>query len=626
MVKQSRTTRFVRYAIGSGLSVLALGAGFLSAGALPAQSRPAVSPTADNPFAGNCRPDALQAAAARSSVKITVGEVANGPKLPGGAKYVAAAGALPAYCQVSGTFETNPASGKTANFLATFPANWNGKYLQFGCFGHCGFFALNDATSPAGTIVAQGYPYQVLTKGYASFGTDQGHDSKGGGDWALKAPGQLDDDALTDFLYRANQVLAHAGKEFTAAFYAQTNDAPQSVSRSYFAGCSGGGRDALVAASRFPEEFDGIIAGSPYADMMGVAFQNGGAALAAIRSPDADISPELMARVDPIVKAQCDTIDGVEDGLIQNPAACNFRPERDLPICGPTSTAGQCFTKAQVETISTLITAVTDEHGQVVQPGFSISELQFVAHMPPPKDPNALDPWPNSDDFSGSNNSLWPLVDAAIKTFAHRGDPNFHTRSIFSFQRGGPGAITDFRTVVPRSKADFTRATVRPGLGGIPEDAAGLFSNDRKLLIWSNLSDEKLTPYMAINYYKRLAELHGGYAKLQQNARLFTIPGSDHCSIGGVGPKSFDALTAMENWVEKGQAPDALPAALYNPKSPVVDVRQAPIRTMPLCKFPTMARYQGTGDVKDGKNWSCPEGDTAMLRMGDSGRRAGVRK
>ena len=117
-----------------------------------------------------------------------------------------------------------------------------------------------------------------------------------------------------------------------------------------------------------------------------------------------------------------------------------------------------------------------------------------------------------------------------------------------------------------------------------------------------DLSDEKLTPYRSINYYKQLAKLNGGYDKLQKNVRLFTIPGSGHCSMNGVGPNNFDALAAMEDWVEKGAAPDALPAQLYNPISPMVDRAKTPLRTMPLCKFSEMAHYSGKGEVKDAAN------------------------
>lgn len=110
--------------------------------------------------------------------------------------------------------------------------------------------------------------------------------------------------------------------------------------------------------------------------------------------------------------------------------------------------------------------------------------------------------------------------------------------------------------------------------------------------------------------------MRGGYAKLQNNVRLFGIPGSGHCSMMGVGPDNFDAISAMEDWVEKGRAPDALLAKLYDSNSPNVDPGKTPLRSMPICKFPEMARYGGKGDVKDAANWSCPQNDTSMLQIG----------
>ncbi|HTV96204.1 MAG TPA: tannase/feruloyl esterase family alpha/beta hydrolase [Steroidobacteraceae bacterium] len=575
-----------------------------------------------------CRPQIVQAAVSKLSPAVTVHEL---PKeemaaaaMPGGTHFVAASRNLPAFCQVSGSFVTDPKTGKTANFLATFPAQWNGKYLQLGCSGHCGQFAVSNAATPSVTITTQGYPGEIISKGYASIATDEGHAGFSGGLWAIKGPGRVDEDAIEDFYYRADEVLTRVGKQVTLAFYDRATNTPQKLSRSYFSGCSGGGRDAFVAASYFPEEFDGIIGGSAY-NLVGASLQFAGVALATLRSADADVPPALIARIDPIVKAQCDKLDGVEDGLIQNPAACGFRPERDLPRCDGKTAADQCFTQAQVETISTLLTAVTDEDGHVVQPGFSVSEVQDAFRMPNrPKDLAAADPWPNADTDNPTATGPWPLANATIKIFIHKNDPDFNTRSLFTFKSGGPGPITDYHIVVPKAQVARALAEARMGIGHFPQNAAELIKLNRKFLIWTNLSDQRLTPYMSINYYKQLAQMHGGYAKLQHNVRLFGIPDSSHCSITGVGPDNFDALTAMEDWVEKGKAPDALLAKLYDPKGPDVDPGKTPLRTMPLCKFPEMAHYSGRGDVKDAANWSCPAGDTSMLRIGESGKQAGV--
>lgn len=572
-----------------------------------------------------CTPEAMQTAVSHLSTKVTVKQIANGPRFTGGTKLVAATDKLPAFCQVTGSFVTNPVNGKTANFLATFPANWNGKYLQMGCSGHCGQFAVSDPAQPQATITNQGLPYDTIVRGYASFATDEGHEGFAGGTWAVKGPGQVDEDAIVDLYYRADKVLSGMGKEFTTAFYAQASGAPQKIARSYFNGCSGGGRDAFVAASYFPEAFDGIIGGSAY-NGIGAAFQFAGVASGQLRSDAAVVPANLVKLIDPIVKAQCDGLDGVKDGLIQNPAACNFRPERDLPKCVAGSTAGQCFTPEQIETVSTVLSAVTDERGNVVQPGYSVSEIQAGTFLTPPRpaDLAAKDPFPNSDNGSLAG-GYWALADSYLKVFVHKNDPNYFTRTIFSFRRGGPGRITDFHIVAPSSEVELVKREARMGIGHFPENFDSFIRQNRKFLMWHNLSDQVLTPYMSINFYKQLAARHGGYDKLQRNVRLFSLPGTPHCSMGGIGPNSFDALTAMENWVEKGIAPDALSASLYS-VTPLgsKDFSKAPTRTMPLCKFPEMARYSGKGDVNDAANWSCPSGDRSMLRIGESGRQAGV--
>jgi feruloyl esterase len=548
-----------------------------------------------------CRAETMQTvASALKSTVVTVQPVPDGP-FKGATRYVAATASVPAFCQVTGSFVTNSITGKTANFLATFPATWNNKYLQLGCSGLCGQFYVSDPSTPAITVTAQGYPGQIISKGYAVFSTDEGHVGMSA-DWAVKGSGQVDEDAITDLYYRADKVLAQMGKEFATAFYAGMSSSPRKITRAYFSGCSGGGHDAFVAVAHFPEEFDGIIAGAP-ANYVGLPFALSGIAAAMARTPDAKISPALAALIDPIVKKQCDALDGVKDGLIQNPAACNFRPDRDLPRCEDDEPGAQCFTTAQINTVSTVISAVTDEHGNVVQPGFTVSELQTAV-------------------------GAAALADTMLKFFVHKNDPTFTTSSLFTFGEGKNGQVTAFHTIVAASEVAKAKEAMWMGTGEFPETTAKLIKLDRKFLIWNNFSDQTLIPFTAVNYYKQLAKLNGGYAKVQKNVRLFMLPGTDHCSITGIGPNSFDPLTAMENWVEKGTAPDGLKASVadhqFSPGAPKAAALKTPNWTMPLCKFPEMARYSGKGDIKDASNWRCPANDTRMLKVGESGRQAGV--
>jgi feruloyl esterase len=585
-------------AVSAGMS-LALGAAAQLL--LPATSVAQAAEPASPDLAFVCTAQIAQSVAASLPTTVTVQPIKNGP-FRDATRYVAATGSRPAYCQVTGSFVTNPASGKTANFLATFPAAWNGKYMQLGCSGHCGQFYVSDPATPSIVVTAQGHPGQLVEKGYATFATDEGHVGMDGASWAVK-DGKVDQDYVDDWMFRADKVLAHMGKSFTTAFYGRLSGAAQTISHAYFNGCSGGGRDAMVVASYFPEEFDGIIAGSPY-NPLGMDLQASMTAIAAHSAPDAALTPALLALMDKVVKNQCDALDGVKDGLIQNPAACNFRPERDLPHCATGTSGNQCFTTHQMETVGTIIHAVTDQQGHVVQTGYSASELQETG------------------------GGLAMLTDPTLKILVHHNDPAYSIASSFSFRYGGPGPVTGYHAVVTDAEVAAMRSALSAGAGHIPANAGQLMASHTKLMIWHNFSDEKLTPFNSINWYKQLAHDHGGYASVQDKARLFMLPGTGHCSISGIAPNSFDAISAMESWVEKGQAPDSLPASVadhqFTPGAAKAPALLTPNYTMPLCKFPEMARYSGHGDTHDGTNWSCHADDARLLKVGISGREAGV--
>lgn len=548
-----------------------------------------------------CEGDAVQGIAATlPGAKVMVQKIGNGP-FKGATHLVAATANVPAFCQVTGSFVTNPTTGKTANFLANFPAKWNGKYLQIGCSGHCGQFYVSNPAVPSVIVTTQGEPGQIIAKGYAAFATDEGHEGMSGASWAIGKDGKVDQDYLDDFYYRADKVMADMGKVFTTAFYAKATGKAAKLKRSYFAGCSGGGRDAMVATSYFPEKFDGIIAGSPYDTGMGL--HSAAYVRAMQRSPSNVLPKELYSYFDQLVKKQCDGLDGVKDGVIQNPLACNFRPDRDLPKCEGDKAGGQCFTKGQIQTLSTMVTAMTDEQGRVIQPGFSVSELL----------PGA---------------GIADLGEAQLKVFIHKNDPAFTGADVFSFRDGGPGPIDAFRVVISSQEAAKARAEMRLATGHQMENTGPFMNGKTKLMIWHNLSDERLTPISSINWYKQLSAKYGGYAKVQRNARLFLIPATAHCSIMGNGPNSFDALSTMENWVEKGQAPEAITLTVANhqfsPGVPKAEAFKFPDATATVCKFPEMARYSGAGDVKDAKNWSCSAKDMRGLQVGETGEQAGA--
>lgn len=541
---------------------------------------------------------------------ITIKQVPNGPQLPGGVRLVPANGKIPAYCQVTGSYVTNPETGRTANFLATFPERWNGKYLQLGCSSTCGFLLMNDPAAPPITITAQGYTGQLIEKGYAIFGNDLGHEAKSPAvqsfDWLKKADGGVDRDALEDYLYRADLVMADMGKDFTRRVYARQGGTSRTIARSYFSGCSQGGREALVAATRFPEKFDGIIAGSPASDQPGMLWSQAARGVFAQQPGLAKLSVGQIQFFQSKIVAACDGLDGVKDGLIQNPAACNITPATAMPICKPGAVEDSCLTQPQADALSLYLNGATTTDGQLIQPGYSITDQSFSSIAPLPAAA------PIEQEMRSFLSAKYPAT------------PLVQTRS------GGAGGITGPHGVVDARAYQEYLALVRKGTV-LPEDFGKLLAQNGKLLWYHNLSDEALTPYMSINRYKRLSQLHGGYDNLQRNIRFFTLPGTGHCGMSGIAPTSFDAIGALEDWVEKGQAPQALLARRLDPaKTSViggkVDWSQAPLSTMPLCTFPQMARYKGKGDIKDAASWECKASDRRMLTVGSTGREAGVLK
>jgi len=239
----------------------------------------------------------------------------------------------PEFCFAQGTVVTNMATKKTANFQAALPTKWNGKFLFKGCMGLCG--------------VVNPPELEAVRHGYASATTDDGHvgdPALGGtfdGSWALNSNGTPNTDGVTDYYYRAVHKVTQAGRALAEGFYAQT------VNRSYYVGCSDGGREGMVEVSRFPTDFDGAIVGDPFFDPAGEVMASYAVAKSQLRASDAAVIPASLLQVlDTALLKQCDAADGVTDGLIQDPALCNYNPQTRLPICSATKTTN-CFTQNQ---------------------------------------------------------------------------------------------------------------------------------------------------------------------------------------------------------------------------------------------------------------------------------------
>ncbi len=508
---------------------------------------------------------------------------------------VPASGATPAYCDVVGQLNTRGGGAPpgSAGFELQFPDNWSGKFLFLGVGG------LGGATYPdvsANPVDRQG----ALAQGYATAITDTGH-LAGGTDasWALLAPGKPNKAKLADYYYRATHQVTATGKQLTQGFYGRA------VEAAYFDGCSNGGRQALVEATRFPGDYDGIIAGDPFFDIRSI--------ISAARIAKQQLSPAtyipapLLPTVDAAVNASCAKTDGVDDGLIQNPAACAFDPHS--LVCKPGQDAG-CLSTGQADTLNAYFTATRNSFGSLVYPGFSVSDLAggadvWTTGLVPPADFNAAEPWGNAG-FSPSPVG-YQFGDHIIQSIITQ-DPTFNIRD---YPVSADGYIDD---------AALDTFDTRTGAGTATDAEAyrRFIRRGGKLILYHGYSDPALTPFRTTALYDQLAAAHGGYGALQASVRLFMVPGMQHCT-GGPGPNVFDTLTPLDAWVQGGAAPDSIPAAHYVNNDPA----QAVDRTMPLCPYPTQATYDGTGDVNAAGSWSCAP-NQKLLQVGPNGAQAGL--
>jgi feruloyl esterase len=523
---------------------------------------------------------------------------------------VPAAGAVPAFCNVKGVVTTtgHGAPDGSAIFLMQLPANWNHKLLGLGNGGFAG------AASLAGTSAA-------LVKGYALVDGDTGHEA-GGTDarWALKPDGTPDEAKLTDYYFRAVHEVTVAGKRLTERFFDDGD-----VEHAYFDSCSNGGRQALMEASRFPDDYDGLIAGDPFMSIRSIA---GGTIFSKQQLQPQNFIPfTALAAIDQATLAACDAADGVKDGLIQNPGACNFKPASLM--CSP-GQATFCLTPGQVDTLTKYFSAARDDDGNIVYPGFAISDLGgndgtalwttgfFLPGqmLPQPNTQKTFDlaapePWGNLG-FSPAPLG-WQFVDHAIQFIVER-DPDFNMRT---FNGLAP---------TPLSDASLTLFDQRTEAGDADNPARldRFIRKNHKLLIYHGFSDPALTAFRSIQYYEDLAGMtDGGIPEVQENVRLFLAPGMHHCG-GGPGPNVFDPLTALEGWAEQGIGPDAILAVKFVNDNPANGVQ----RTMPLCKFPEQAHFTGDptnpAQVNNAAFWTCPPGDHSLLSVGTNGRMAGL--
>jgi len=436
---------------------------------------------------------------------------------------------LPAFCRVAMTLA--PSADSDIKVELWIPTSWNGKFQAVGNG------AFNGSIS---------YPAMAnaLARGYATSSTDTGH-TGGGANWALGHP-----EKVVDFGWRAVHEMTLASKKVIAG---HTGRVP---TFSYWNGCSAGGRQAMKQAQRFPDDFNGIIAGAPGLDWTGRAAQAVRVAKTLEHNTAGRLSAKDTQLLHRAVVDACDASDGLKDGLLSDPERCRFDPVV-LQCSG--SSQSECLTTAQVETARLIYSR-----------GVNRSTKREVGGLLPGSELGWTDlGWTASARATGLDQFRFLVF----------GDPAWDIQK-FDFDR------------------DLARAEEvdRDTLNALDPNLKPFLDRGGKLIQFHGWADPQISPANSTQYYTRVADALGGAATVHGSYRLFMAPGMGHCG-GGEGPNTFDMVAALEQWVERGQAPDQIVAS--HSTNGAVD------RTRPLCPYPQLATYKGSGSIDDAANFTC---------------------
>ncbi|MBI2688041.1 MAG: tannase/feruloyl esterase family alpha/beta hydrolase [Acidobacteria bacterium] len=439
---------------------------------------------------------------------------------------------LPVFCRVAMTLKPSADSDIKAEVWMPLTAEWNGKLLSAGGGGFVG-------------SISYGAMAAALRDGYATASTDTGHVG-GNATFALGHP-----EKIVDFAYRAVHEMTVKAKAILTAYYGRP------ARYSYWQGCSTGGRQGLMEAQRYPEDYDGIIAGAPANNQIHLCAWRMALLSAVIKDPARALSPAKIAVVHDAILAKCDALDGVKDGLLEDPRQCRFEPETLL--CRG-SEQESCLTAGQVATVKMAFTDIRKKNGEFIYPG-----------LVPSSETGWLLPG-NAREPGG--------LDVGMFQYIGRQDANW-----------------DWRTF--DLEADLALAVKNGGfMEATDPNLAAFKARGGKLLIYHGWADGgsggAISPVNTLNYYSSVLTKMGPN---QSNwLRVFMVPGMQHCG-GGPGPNQFNAVAALERWRESGVAPDSILAAR------VVENRVE--RTRPVCPFPQVAVYKGTGSINDAGNFTC---------------------
>jgi feruloyl esterase len=480
---------------------------------------------------------------------------------------VEATARLPAHCRVTGSIR--PTSDSDIRFEIWLPASgWNHRYQQVGNGGLAGSIPQFAMVGP-------------LLGGYATAGTDDGHESTQGFDagWAVGHP-----EKLIDYGYRAVHLTAQVGEALVQAYY------DERARHTYFIGCSDGGRESLMEAQRFPQDFDGYLVGAPGIDIPNneVGHLHVWQELHSL-GPDGQLTAAQLATLSAKGLERCDALDGLKDGQLRDPRQCAFKATE--AICS-SSSGGSCLTAAQARAVQSIYDGARDSTtGQQLTPGdFGTLGTEVVT-------------WPVIFLATPSGPALISATNEVISTLLYA-NPKL-----------------DMVTVNVAQAARDAKRKLAPIINSDNPDLRVARSTGRKILQYHGWADPNVRPQYSIEYFEAVQRFLGSDTK--DFYRLFMVPGMAHCS-GGVGPTSLsgvarnpvphdpehDWISALEHWVEDGIAPEQMVATEFKLDRPLAPLTPTPPgtpikRTRPLCPYPRVAVYQGTGDPDNAASFRC---------------------
>ena len=456
-----------------------------------------------------------------------------------------------AFCRVAATLTPTSDSTILAELWLPDAEKWNGKFLGVGNGGFGGAVPIGDMRG-------------AVAKGYATAGDDLGHQLTSlvvEGTWVIGHP-----EKLKDFAYRADHVTAEFAKTLIAAYYGHAQQL------SYFRGCSNGGHEALMEAQKYPADYDGIVAGAPANSFTRISAGFLWNELALNETPQSQIPQSKLTAIQNAALAQCDALDGVKDGIINDPASCHFDPA--VLLC-KNADGPECLTQPQLTALRKIYSGPIDaKTGKKIYPGF-----------------------PAGDEALAHNWDLWIIGPQSYQA-------QFANQVFGSFLLNDPH--WDFRTFNLAGDSMRADQEIGPLLNSSDPDLSAFAARGGKLILFQGWADAAITPFGTIQYYRDIQRKMGDKGA-QQFVRLFMAPGMMHCS-GGPGPNNFDAVAAVDQWRQNKEAPESLLAAKYadSAAAALTGAPQGePLVTRPLCAYPRVAHWTGKGSSDKAENYVC---------------------